>query len=62
MIVRGLPTGRYIASYTTAQENARELPPIVSDGTIAVSLPAAGIMTIRQETPAGTGTGVADPK
>ena len=48
MTVRGLPAGRYIASYTTAQETARELPLIVSNGTISVTLPAAGIMTIRQ--------------
>jgi hypothetical protein len=49
MSVRGLPAGRYTVSYTTEQETARELPPIISDGTIAVRLPAAGIMTIRQE-------------
>jgi hypothetical protein len=45
--VRGLPAGRYIASYTTARETARALPPIVSDGPLKVALPAAGIMTIR---------------
>ena len=49
MSVRGLPAGRYIVSYSTEQETARELPPIISDGTIGVRLPAAGIMTIRQE-------------
>jgi O-glycosyl hydrolase len=49
MTVRGLPAGRYLASYTTAHETARELPPILSQGTISVTLPAAGIMTIRQE-------------
>jgi hypothetical protein len=53
MTVRGLPAGRYLATYTSAQETARELPPIVSDGTIAVTLPAAGIMTVRQD-PSGT--------
>ena len=52
MTVRGLPAGRYLASYTTAKETARQLPPLVSDGTIAVTLPAEGIITIRQ-TPAG---------
>jgi O-glycosyl hydrolase len=50
MSVRGLPAGRYVVSYTTERETARELPPIVSDGTIAVTLPAGGFMTIRQET------------
>ena len=49
MAVRGLPPGRYLASYTTARETGRELPPTVSNGTISVRLPAAGIMTIRQE-------------
>ena len=50
MSVRGLPAGRYVVSYTTERETARELPPIVSYGTIAVTLPAGGFMTIRQET------------
>lgn len=49
MSVRGLPAGRYVASYTTATETGRELSPLVSNGTIAVTLPAEGIMTIRQE-------------
>jgi hypothetical protein len=49
MIVRGLQAGRYLASYTAARETGRELPPLISDGTISVTLPAAGIMTIRQE-------------
>ena len=48
MSVRGLPAGRYVASYTTATETGRELS-LVSNGTIAVTLPAEGIMTIRQE-------------
>ena len=47
--MRGLQAGRYMASYTAADETGRELPPLISDGTIAVTLPAAGIMTIRQE-------------
>ena len=47
MTVRGLPAGRYLASYTTARETARPLTPIVSDGALKVRLPAAGIMTIR---------------
>ncbi len=51
MTVRGLPAGRYLTSYTTAKETARELPPIVSDGTIAVTLPSEGILTIRQSPP-----------
>jgi len=51
--VRGLPAGRYLASYTTAQETGRELPPLVSNGTITAKLPAAGIMTIRQNRIAG---------
>lgn len=51
MTVRGLPADRYLASYTTAQETGREMPPLVSNGTIAVTLPAEGIVTIRQ-TPA----------
>jgi hypothetical protein len=54
MTVRGLPAGRYIASYTTEQEADRKLAPIISNGTISVALPAAGIMTIRQE--AGQGS------
>jgi O-glycosyl hydrolase len=49
MTVRGLPAGRYLASYTTAHESGRQLPPLVSDGTITVNLPAAGIMTVRQD-------------
>jgi len=49
MIVRGLRAGRYLASYTSDRETGRELPPLISDGTISVTLPAAGIMTIRQE-------------
>ena len=51
--VRGLPAGRYLASYTTADETGRELPPLVSNGTITAKLPAAGIMTIRQDRTAG---------
>ena len=49
MSVRGLPAGRYLANYTTAQETGRELPPIASNGTITVRLPAAGIITVRQD-------------
>ncbi len=49
MTVRGLPAGRYRVSYATSQETGRELPPLVSDGTMSVTLPAAGIITIRQE-------------
>lgn len=49
MTVRGLPAGRYLASYTTANETGRELPPITSNGTIVVALPAEGIITVRQE-------------
>ena len=52
MTVRGLPAGRYIATYTTAKETGRALPPLVSNGAIAVKLPAAGVITIRSE-PAG---------
>jgi hypothetical protein len=50
MAVRGLPPGRYRASYTTAKETGRELPPLDSDGSLSVTLPSAGILTIRQET------------
>lgn len=49
MTVRGLPVGRYLASYTTAKETARAMPPIVSNGAISVKLPAPGIMTIRTD-------------
>lgn len=49
MTVRGLPPGRYLASYTTSTETGRELPRLVSKGAIAVTLPAAGIITIRSE-------------
>ena len=52
MTVRGLPAGRYLATYTTAKDTGRLLPPLISDGTIAVKLPAAGVITIRSE-PAG---------
>jgi hypothetical protein len=53
MTIRGLPAGRYLASYTTAHETGRELPPLVSNGAIAVKVPAAGIMTIRQDRTTG---------
>ncbi|GAA4746093.1 hypothetical protein GCM10023264_09590 [Sphingomonas daechungensis] len=49
LIVGGLPPGRYLASYTTAKETGRELPPIVSNGTIKLSIPAAGILTVRSQ-------------
>jgi hypothetical protein len=49
MTVRGLPAGRYLATYTTARDTSRGLPPLVSNGTIAVKLPAAGVITIRSE-------------
>ena len=49
MIVRGLQAGRYLASYTSDRETGREMPLLISDGTISVTLPAAGILTIRQE-------------
>ena len=58
--VRGLPAGRYAVSYTTPEETGRELPPLLSDGTISVTLPDAGIMTIRQEA-AKVDTGAAEP-
>jgi hypothetical protein len=49
MVVRGLPPGSYVPTYTTATETGRKLPTIVSNGAISVSLPAPGIMTISQE-------------
>ena len=47
--VRGLPRGRYLASYTTAKDTGRELPPIFARDAIKLSLPAAGILTIRND-------------
>jgi hypothetical protein len=49
MTVRGLPPGRYRASYTTAKETGREMPPLDSGGSLSVTLPSAGILTIHQE-------------
>jgi hypothetical protein len=49
IVVRDLPAGNYVATYTTATETGRKLPTIVSNGTISVSLPAPGIMTISQD-------------
>jgi O-glycosyl hydrolase len=49
MTVRGLPPGRYRASYTTAKETGREMPPLDSGGNLSVTLPSAGILTIHQE-------------